>query len=363
MLGADERYGASRFRAGDAIRAWLVLMALAGLFACDKHTPSKPSVAAWYSLGFEDKIAVRMVCAGDSLYVCTGLDGLWRLNLARDNPQWESLGLIDSTSGDWWFGVQDVDVKNEDILVACMSRIANSDPGVWRSTDAGRSWARSDSGIPGPEYPVSYAYSVGRSPHDPNIGLAINGSVFRTTDRGRTWELQGERRGDISNAIYMYWNPSVSGEVWIYGQNCYWEPILAKSIDWGLSAEGFDFIRDLRGGVVYDVTVDPLSGTTIYAAIGSGVCKSVDGGGEWAVPLFWDKGKRAIRSMVCSGVTKNVVYFAVGNDVYRSYDGGETVELVENEIDRTIMSMVFHKSSRSLLVGTTSGVHQFTNVD
>ena len=74
--------------------------------------------------------------------------------------------------------------------------IAISAGGVYRSEDAGESWAASNTGIearfmpdPHPEF-GQCVHKVARLPEDPDHLIAQNhGGVFRSTDDGKSWEL------------------------------------------------------------------------------------------------------------------------------------------------------------------------------
>lgn len=344
----------------------LLLWLLAILPTCGDQNPVKVGEPTWESLGFEDKLPLRMKCSGDLIYVCAGPDGLWRRNVSIESSHWEPLGLADSTYDGWIYGVQDVDVKGQDILVGYKPMYPTEGPGVWRSLDGGGNWARSDSGIPTEDHPHSFAYSVARSPHDTTVGYAMGSAYFRTSDGGSSWTLAAGDRGSLTNATFLFWNPFTPGELWVYGADSYWSPILSRSKDWGLTGEGFhlgDSLLALRESVVYDVAIDPVVPTTVYVGVGQAVVKSVDDGESWIVPFLVASSGRRFTAVECHPTVHNRVYFAAGDEVYRSTDAGQNMERVGGRVSGGVLSMVFHRRSGALIVGTESGVYRFIEVN
>ena len=130
----------------------LTVVATAGLFiqfGC-KDSGTRSENGQWESLGFEDKLALRLVLAEPYLYVCAGSDGLWRRNVRQSGANWENLGLADTSLGKYINrGVRDVLIHRDNpdwILVAYQPHQA-TDHGVYRSLDGATSWAPADSGM------------------------------------------------------------------------------------------------------------------------------------------------------------------------------------------------------------------------
>lgn len=331
--------------------------------SCDKDNPGKPAEPRWTALGFEDKLPLQMKSSGDVMYVCAGPHGLWRRCLSDRNSEWVFLGLADSTFDDWFYGVRDVDVRDEDILVAYTSKYIDKDPGIWRSIDGGNTWARSDSGIPVPEYPFSYMFSVARSPHNDSLGVAVNGATFTTADRGATWTLRSPVRDLRSISLSLAWNPHTDGEVWVFGQNSLWRPVLSRSRDGGVTWEGLSFVKESPvpyESPVYDLAFDPFESQTLYVGLHGMLAKSSDGGESWTVPLFQDEHGRPFGALACNPCVRGVIYVAVGQSLYRSNDGGSSMQPMTCQNEAPIASMVFHKSTRALVIGTGSGVFQIS---
>jgi photosystem II stability/assembly factor-like uncharacterized protein len=329
--------------------------------SCDRDNPAKPTEPRWTALGFEDKLPLRMRSFGNFIYVCAGPHGLWRRDLSDSHSDWVFLGLADSTFDDWHYGVLDVDVRDEDILVAYTSKYIERDPGIWRSTDGGSSWARSDSGVSAPEYPFSYMFSVARSPDNDSLGVAANGATFTTADRGATWTLRSPARDFRSNCLSLAWNPHRDGEVWLFGQNAFWRPVLSRSRDEGVNWEDLGFVNASpvpHESAVYGLAFDPFESRTLYVALHGILAKSTDAGENWTVPLFHDEHGRPLSAIACNTCIEGVIYVAVGDSLYWSRDGGSSMQPMATPNEAAIASMVFHKSTKALVIGTVSGIFQ-----
>jgi photosystem II stability/assembly factor-like uncharacterized protein len=109
-------------------------------------------------------------------------------------------------SGGTWAGVSDVvlDPRNPDVLVATTwQRVRRTygyvaggpESGVWRSTDGGATWKRSQAGLPNDELG---RVGLAVSPVNPDVVYAIleaandRGGFYRSRDGGVTWERMSD---------------------------------------------------------------------------------------------------------------------------------------------------------------------------
>jgi photosystem II stability/assembly factor-like uncharacterized protein len=153
--------------------------------------------------------------------------------------------------------------------------------GIWKSTDAGVSWAAANSGMPN----GSRILGLALDPQSPSTMYAVLSSrgVFKSTDGGTTW-------------------------------------LGASS---GLTGSDFDN-RDNYcscGSTNLGLGVDPTNAGTVYVGTyGGGILKSAGGGSQWnAVNV----GLRAVGGRIAiDSQDPHTLYFASSRRVYRSADAG-----------------------------------------
>src|SRR6476659_5880084 len=135
--------------------------------------------------------------------------------VAAQGPLWKKggdRGVYKTTDGgktwtkilgvDDWTGANDIqlDPRNPDILIATTWQrerrvytfvAGGPGSGVWRSTDAGKTWTKSQSGFPDVDLG---RIGLSISPANPSVVYAIadaadgKGGTFRSTDGGASWE-------------------------------------------------------------------------------------------------------------------------------------------------------------------------------
>lgn len=141
---------------------------------------------------------------------------------------------------------------------------AVTDEGLWHSGDMGRTWERRDEGLPGPVL----AFAQSQADGDVLYALVFGEGVFRSSDRGATWERM---------------------------------------------TGGFTRAKGLAAGFT-----DP---DTVWAATGTGLRRSVDGGASWDVHTFANEDVRDV-----AVADDHTVVALVDGDVNRTFDSGETWE-------------------------------------
>ena len=212
--------------------------------------PKNPSVI-WVGTG--ENNAQRVVAYGDGIYKSIDGGRSWKnvglkasehigrividprnsdvVYVAAQGPLWSKggeRGVFKTTDGgaawskilgpDDWTGANDIqlDPRNPDLLIATtwqrhrrvFTFIAGG-PGsaVWRSTDAGKSWNKSQAGFPDVELG---RIGLAVSPANPSVVYAIaeaadnKGGFFRSTNGGASWEKMGDHQtgGNYYNEIF-----------------------------------------------------------------------------------------------------------------------------------------------------------------
>jgi photosystem II stability/assembly factor-like uncharacterized protein len=224
--------------------------------------------------------------------------------------------------------------------------------GVWKSTDAGRSWHSVSDG--------SFGGSIGAiavAAWDPNVVYAgtgeetVRGNVsegdgmWKSTDAGKTWKRAGLADSRHITRIRVHpRNPdlvyaAVLGH--LFGPSS--ERGVYRSTDGGASWKRVLYVDDHTGAV--DLAMDPANPRVLYAGTwrvrrtpyslegggpGCGLWKSTDGGDTWtdlSKSSGLPKGTLGIVGVTVSPTDPDNVYAFVeaeGGGVFRSKDGGKT---------------------------------------
>ncbi|MDQ2979599.1 MAG: hypothetical protein M3R62_10285, partial [Acidobacteriota bacterium] len=230
--------------------------------------------------------------------------------------------------------------------------------GVWKSTDAGVHWKPVFD-----EQPAQSIGSIAIAPSDPNVvwvgtgetfirsNVSIGNGVYRSTDAGRTWSHMGlEKTGRIGRMIVDPRNPDVVFAAAL--GTCYGpqpERGVYRTTDGGKSWERVLFVDENTG--ISDLSMDPSNPRILFAGAwqidiktwgrksggpGSGLFVSRDGGSTWKritrhglpePPL----GKIAV-AVAPSDPQRVYALIETGQrgSLWRSDDGGENWKLVNH---------------------------------
>lgn len=197
-----------------------------------------------------------------------------------DGTAWRPTALKSTDGGQNWTTAQldtfptttvySVAIDPVDTNVVYVGAYVDTFTVVFKSTDCGTSWARSD--LPGQCY---YVYSLCVSPTDHNTIFA--GTLYgicRSTDAGLTWTRQ-------STSNYNYRIVSVPGNPDIMYSASAWAgySYVYRSTDagttWAVCGTGF------YGTAVRTVLTVPGESSTVYCGSTAGMFKSTDYGATW----------------------------------------------------------------------------------
>jgi photosystem II stability/assembly factor-like uncharacterized protein len=233
--------------------------------------------------------------------------------------------------------------------------------GVWKTTDAGRTWTPIFD-----DQPTGSIGALAVAPSNPDIiyvgsgeglqrpDLSTGDGVYKSSDGGKTWHNVGLRDGQQISAMIV--DPKDADRVFVavlghpYGPNK--ERGVYRTTDGGKTWKQV-LARDENTGAVA-LTFEPGQPQTIYAVLwearqgpwengswqgsGSGLYKSTDGGSKWTqltkgLPTAEQKPGR-IGTCVAPGDVKRLyalVDAREGRGLYRSGDAGENWERVNDD--------------------------------
>jgi photosystem II stability/assembly factor-like uncharacterized protein len=234
--------------------------------------------------------------------------------------------------------------------------------GVWKTTDAGRTWQPIFD-----DQPTGSIGDLAVAPSNPNVvyvgsgeglqrpDLSTGDGMYRSNDGGKTWEHLGLREGQQIASITV--DPKDENRLFVavlghpYGPNE--ERGIYRSTDGGRTFQRVLY-KDVDTGA-FQVEFDPKDRDTIYADLWagrqgpwengqwqgkeSGLFKSTDGGGTWkkltkGLPTF-EQGLGRIGFTVSRSDHKRLYATVDANDqfggVYASTDGGESWERTTND--------------------------------
>ena len=240
--------------------------------------------------------------------------------------------------------------------------MAPNNGGVWKTTDAGRTWT--------PIFDDEPTGSIGAlaiAPSNPDViyvgsgeglrrpDLSVGDGIYKSTDAGRTWQHLGLR--DAQQIASIIVDPKDPNRVFVaalghpYGPNA--ERGVFRSLDGGQTWQKVLY-KDENVGAA-DLQFDPRNSQAIFAnlwasrrppwttggaygAPGSGLYKSTDGGTTWRQITKGLPGEADGLGRVGLGISlsdPDRVYAWVdakkGGGIYRSDDAGESWQVVNTE--------------------------------
>ena len=229
--------------------------------------------------------------------------------------------------------------------------------GVWKTVDAGHTW---ESSWKGPDVGTVGALAVapsdanviyaGTGEPDPRTDIASGDGVYRSTDAGRTWTNVG--LGDSHQIGRIVVDPRDPDVVYVAAEGDVFKPNaergVYRSTDGGAHWQRTLFVNDSTGAI--DLAMDPTNPRILFAVMwqvrrtpwslvdggaGSGLYRSADGGATWTriegdgLPAgIWG------RTSVSVGADGRHVYALINahkGGLYRSDDGGAQWKLINDD--------------------------------
>lgn len=186
-----------------------------------------------------------------------------------------------------WTGANDIqmDPRNPDVLVAtlwqrqrrtCCYVAGGPGSGVWRSTDAGKTWTKAQAGLPGEELG---RIGLATSAAAPGLLYAMaeagnaKGGTFRSRDFGASWERMGSYQSGSLYYNEIFADPNVADRLYAV------DVMLQVSNDggktWGRVGELLKHVDN------HSVWIDPKDSDHLIVGNDGGVYESHDRGRSW----------------------------------------------------------------------------------
>ncbi len=226
--------------------------------------------------------------------------------------------------------------------------------GIHKTTDGGQHWTKIDTAITYGWldyvwYDDANVTFLKIAPSDPNILIAGNNVIHKTTNAGQTWEqvytnpvgdYWSGREIELMESFDMGFHPTDPNVLYIgYDDMGFW-----RSDDGGQSFKRLDAVLDPGGyDCVRSIVVDPIT-EDLYIGRSGGddddfpkdfsvgqVLKSTDRGENWTFVTGLPEGKPALIMDLSSPANARILYCAVyGHGVFKSTDSGLSWSGVNN---------------------------------
>lgn len=316
--------------------------------------------------------APSIVVSGSSLYVgIAGVPGIYKVNLA--GTTWDSVatGLPPRSAGS---SIAAMAVSGSNVLAAFAGR------GIFRSTNAGTLWTKSNAGLRIGK--TGGVYTNGASLY----ASGITTGYFRSSDQGDTWT---EINAGLDLRNTGYYNFIESGGYLLGGGGLQG---VSRSADGGdswstpssISGPAYSFISDgsaVYAGALANVVRSTDNGTSwttlgtgnpsyiavvavwkdspsLMAAASAGFKRSTDDGATWTAPVSGLLGFGSYHGFAQIDTT---VFVAHDQGVYRSTDHGATWSATPT-FGIGIAPIALHARGQDLYAGTSKGVFRSTNL-
>jgi photosystem II stability/assembly factor-like uncharacterized protein len=287
----------------------------------------------------------------------------------------EASGLFfrSGDGGDTWeeagsTGFRRLVAMSEDAIYAIYDDIPPSSPAIVRSTDDGETWEPFETGIEG-----ASITSLVIDPNDPTQLYAggRNGSVYRTTTSGSTWELVEAElpNGGAFEAPQLAIAATQPATLYYASEGVYRS--MDKGESWTRTSSG------LSAMPIAALAVDPTDSLHLFTNGRQGeLVTSTNGGTTWITIPLTPTLYLEIRSIVFAPSASEVLYFSTfGDGVFRSADGGVTWNqaatglpldgdsyfgIIDIAVDPTNSEHVLAAVDTGLIYRTTNGGMEWT---
>lgn len=306
--------------------------------------------AAWRAegpaLGNVSRIAVAP-SKPDVVYAATSGGGIWRSDDGGDS---------------WSLPGDEMTSRNVEWIVVDPGNAASvwaGSGGIWRSTDSGATWKMLSGSYPGGllrpvGYPVVFAPTQPKTIFLPSTNLH-----YCSDDGGKTWR---DFRVPNQDAYVMAVDPGNPKIVFAGGRG--------DSLNLSRSTDGGKTWRQTGIGLgktsLKTLLIDPKRPSTLYAAGGvfTSVFKSTDSGDNWNELKLPVGGTSDLYELSMDPVNGNTLWAATEDGLLVSRDGGESWQQSDRGTGNYLVkSVAFDPRNSEHLIAATGGTGVYASVD
>jgi photosystem II stability/assembly factor-like uncharacterized protein len=327
-------------------------------------TPPRPE--GWIALELSNVQVNRLVLSGDWLYACANKGGLYRIkHPANEGDQWQFLGLADARIEIGDFGVTDVIILNDTIVVGNSGNFAPDIAGIYRSINDGMSWVVSDSGFIKNQIYTSSAFvrRLAQSPFEPQMILAgCRGAflLYLSYDFGRSWNMIFDLFDGAISFHAVGFHPSRQNEIWVGGRvpNS-GRPLLYRSTDLGATWEELLKRPHAPGDPrqwdnVKEIVFDPADEQMVFVCMNRVILTTTDSGNSWTPS---DTLISPLHSLSLNPFNNQEFIAGAFDTLYHSLDGMQSwavLETTPESVDTDMRTLAVDWQKRILYVATYS---------
>ncbi len=188
-----------------------------------------------------------------------------------------------------------------------------------------------------------------------------DGGLYMSNDFGKNWQQRvfiaqtekGTQTIANVNAGFLEFDPKDEDRIYFISRN----NGIFKTDNYGQSWTQ----TSLGSGGYASMAIDSLNNSVLYVTQGTKILKTVDGMESWRDTYIEKRPREKIVSVLVSPFQSSVLYAATTNSIIKSFDYGNSWELLDWNEPKINKLFISKKNSRTLFAWTSAGIMKSTN--